>query len=223
MTVDPKLATEVAKIVAKDIYGDAFAPAAREIGAALGDLAHTMRVAGLEFGAISRERVIGIIGRAAAQIPTGRRLLPPPQVLGPVLEGIRYEPDGTPIAAMWEALLARSMDAERLGEAHPAFAGIIRRLSSDEARLLNYLRHTPISGPSVPQNYEDYPLELIQCPADVLEKPESFELYRMNLGSMALIMYRQFKEPVDPATEWRMQLFLLPFGEALIDACTPSH
>jgi hypothetical protein len=172
VSIDPKIATEVAKIVAKEVYGDVFAPAAREFGTALGDLAHTMRVAGLEFGSISRERVIRIFERAVSQVSLARRLLPPPQILGPVLEGLRYEPAGTPISEIWEALLARSMDSERLGEAHPAFSEIIRRLSPDEVRLLTYLRDSPIVGPWREYDYHEYPIEIVVAPAGILHGPQ---------------------------------------------------
>jgi hypothetical protein len=61
---------------------------------------------------------------------------PPPQILGPVLESIRYEPEGTPIGEMFSELLSRSMDEERQGEARPSYPILIRQLSSDEAKLL---------------------------------------------------------------------------------------
>ncbi len=70
MSIDPKLATEVAKIVAKEVYGDAFAPAAKEIGA--GPRRPRAYHAGWLAWSLVRSAesvVIGIIGRAASQVP----------------------------------------------------------------------------------------------------------------------------------------------------------
>jgi hypothetical protein len=74
------------------------------------------------------------------RVPEQQRVAPPIQILGPVLESIRYEPEGTPVDEMFSELLSRSMDAERQGEAHPSYPIIIRQLSSDEAKILSQLR-----------------------------------------------------------------------------------
>jgi len=46
-----------------------------------------------------------------------------------VIEGVRYEPEGTPIDEMYSNLLSSSMDTERVDKVHPAYPFIISRRS----------------------------------------------------------------------------------------------
>ncbi len=128
-----------------------------------------------------------------------------------------------PLVEMWEALLARSMDADRLGEAHPSFCEIIKRLSPDEVRLLRHLRTEPINGPWKLSDIDDYPIRLIAPPEGLLQRPESFLLYAMNLNSLDLIMHREVTLEGESPTGRRVQMYLLPYGDAFVDACSRAH
>jgi hypothetical protein len=94
-------------------------------------------------GSISRSGR-AFIDRSIRAVPEANLIAPPPQVLGPVLEGVRYEVEGTPIDEMFDSLLRTSMDRTRLASAHPAFPGIIKNLSADEARILKALAIGPL-------------------------------------------------------------------------------
>ena len=77
--------------------------------------------------------------RVAQLVPEDRRIEAPAQVVGPVLEGLRYVDEHNVIAELFVNLLARSIDSDRVSEAHPAFASIISQLSSDEALIIYML------------------------------------------------------------------------------------
>lgn len=122
----------------KTIYDDAGAPAAKQSGQFLEDVAKALQLvlAPIQFLGAIQDRYRRFLDKSVRAVPEERRVSPAPQILGPVLEGIRYEPQGTPIDEMFSQLLSRSMDKERVNEAHPAYPILIRLLSSDEAKIL---------------------------------------------------------------------------------------
>ena len=95
-----------------------------------------LALAPVQFVAALQDRYAGFLDRSLRQVPEDRRITAPQQILGPVLEAIRYEPESTPIDEMLSQLLSGSMDRERVDSAHPAFVEIIKQLSSDEAVLV---------------------------------------------------------------------------------------
>jgi abortive infection alpha-like protein len=126
----------------KQLYNEALSPAAKEAGQFFGDIAKTIRLALVPFQltAAYQDRLTRFIDRAVRRVPEEKRIAPAPQILGPTLEGIRYEVAESPIDEMFSELLSRSMDTGRADEAHPAYPHIIRQLSSDEAKILVLLR-----------------------------------------------------------------------------------
>jgi hypothetical protein len=90
------------------------------------------------------ERLIATVRAASDQVPPERQIEAPTSVAGPILESVRYLEPGSPLLTMYENLLARAMDRERVSEAHPAFPKVIEQLSPDEARLLYVIRNNPI-------------------------------------------------------------------------------
>lgn len=139
-------ASEFSKELARQIpvrqaYDDAISLSAKETGSILADLAKTLHLALAPiqyFGAL-QDRFRSFLDKAVRRVPEERRVTPPPQILGPVIEGIRYEPEGTPIDEMFSQLLSRAMDRDHINEAHPAYALLIRQLAPDEARILSLL------------------------------------------------------------------------------------
>lgn len=144
MSDDPatELAKEIAKVLPiKEVYNDLLSPAAKQVGGALEDTVKAVRFALLPIEALGayRERASKFIHRAIDKVPEERRVPPPPQILGPIIEAIKYEPDGTDISEMFNELLTKAFDKERQGFTHPSYPVIIRQLSSDEARILKRL------------------------------------------------------------------------------------
>lgn len=129
----------LAKILpVEKVYDDLAAPAVRQVGQSLESVVKCLRLATLpiEYGSAQFERVQRFIHRSVEEVPEQNRIPPAAQILGPVVEGIRYEDEGGPIDEMFNQLLSRSMDSERVNEAHPAYPALIRQLSPDEAQLL---------------------------------------------------------------------------------------
>jgi hypothetical protein len=135
-------AENLAKILPiEKVYDDAIGPAARQVGFLLEDVLKAIRIATfpLQVAGAGQDRIAAFLKASVARVPPDRQVIPPPQIVGPVLEGMRYEPDG-PISEMFSRLLSTSMDADRAEKAHPAYPAIIRQLSLQEARFLSRLR-----------------------------------------------------------------------------------
>jgi len=128
-----KIIEEIAKkIPIQEAYDDLAAPAMKELGKVFPDIVKVLRLVLLpiQYGAALQERFTRFLDRSVGQVPEERRITPAPQMLGPILEAIRYEPESTPIDEMFSQLLSGSMDRERVDSAHPAFIEIIKQLSS---------------------------------------------------------------------------------------------
>jgi len=207
-----------------ELYKDLFQPAARVSGTVLEDFARTLNRSGLEFGAEGRDHVRRLIQRAKLAVPEKQLALPPPQVLGKVVESIRYEPEGTPLYEMFTRLLTASMDSERIHLVHPSFPVILNHLCSDEVRLLQKLSDgdivgewsewSPMSGPEPPK---------MVAPVGLLEQPQAFDLYYFNLASLSLAIYT-YDEDDGPGLigfRTRHRLYLQGMGQHLMAACRP--
>jgi Abortive infection alpha len=118
-----------------------FSPAAEPAGQILADVLKTIQLAlaPIQIAGAFQDRLRNFIDSSIRRVPDADRVAPAPQILGPVLEGIRYEPEGTPVDEMFSELLSRSMDRDRVNEAHPAYPYLIKQLSSDEAKVLRIL------------------------------------------------------------------------------------
>jgi hypothetical protein len=76
------------------------------------------------------------VARKMQDVPDENVTTPRLSVAGPVLQGLSYVVEERQLKEMYLELLARASDTRTQGEAHPAFAEIIRQLSSDEAKVL---------------------------------------------------------------------------------------
>ena len=108
MSADPNFIESIAKLLpVKAVYKDAVRPGARQIGELAEDTLKALRLAlfPIQLAAVAQDRFRRFVVNAVERIPEEMRLSPPPQIIGPVLEGIRYEPEGTPIEEMFSELL----------------------------------------------------------------------------------------------------------------------
>jgi Abortive infection alpha len=146
-------------------------------------------------------------------------------VLGPVLEGIRYEAEDTPIDEMFSQLLSRALDSGRVNEAHPAYPILIKQLSPDEAIILSKLYDAKYVGP--------VKIEADALPRDGLAFPENVPFYFEHLNQLGLagIFQQGNQEPLydgPPITKQigvrvRSNYRLTDFGRRFIKACTEGH
>lgn len=195
-------ATELAKelvkqIPVKEVYSDTLSPAAKVTGSALEDAAKTLHLvlAPLQLTAALQDRFRRFIDRSIRQVPEEQRIAPAPQILGPVLEGIRYETEDTDLDNMFSQLLARASDKSRVSEAHPAYPQIIKQLSSDEAKVLHLLleqRDAKFSRRQIAkwnsQTARFYDFEIVEetFPVTHLQYPENLDFYIDHLWSLGL-------------------------------------
>ncbi|WP_157861934.1 Abi-alpha family protein [Methylobacterium sp. Leaf361] len=129
-------AEAAAREVVKVAYGDLLQPAARIVGNELGEFVSAIVVAGRGFGYLIREKYEPFILKALNNVPIEERIVPKPEVVGNILEGVTYEEEGSDIYVMFEELLSKAMHKEFRDTVHPAFSGILKRMSSIEASLI---------------------------------------------------------------------------------------
>lgn len=72
----------------KQAYYDAISPTAKQLGVIGEDLTKTLRLA---LVTALQDRVENFIRKSVRNVPEDRRVAPAPQIIGPVLEEIRYE------------------------------------------------------------------------------------------------------------------------------------
>lgn len=127
------------------LYEDAIQPLAKEAGKALQTVGRTVNAAllpvrGLVWGIEKIEEFVQTkVSKKLADTPVENICTPDPAVAGPALESLRYTGHKESLSELYANLLASAMDKETARTAHPGFVEIIRNMSSDEARLLEYI------------------------------------------------------------------------------------
>jgi len=221
--IDDAVLELVRQLPIKEIYQDGLSEPVKETGKLVTDLIKTFRLvlAPIQFTAAWQDRLSRFIDHSVRQIPEDKRIAPPPQILGPVLEGIRYEPEGTPIDEMFSELLSRSMDMTRVDEAHPAYPQLIRQLSSDEAILLRYLQGERISWERKAKVEGDGKAAFSYVPvADSLGAPHNLNFYAQHLEILGLALFhRSLMNSEDAHGPGEFKLWLTNFGEHFVRAC----
>jgi len=109
LSAEDEFAKEIAKqLPVKAAYKDAIRPAARQTGGLAEDIIKALRLAlfPIQLAAVAQDRFRRFVHDAVERVPADKRLAPPPQIVGPVLEAIRYEPENSSIEAMFSELLS---------------------------------------------------------------------------------------------------------------------
>lgn len=231
-----EFAKELARqLPVKNIYDDVGSPPAKQAGQLLQDIMKALQLAlaPVQYAAALQDRYRRFIDGSVRRVPEDRRICPAPQIVGPVLEGIRYEPEGTPIDEMFSELLSRSMDKERVSEAHPAYPILISQLSSDEAKIL-----AKLSGHQFDYVYTQvfdrasnlffgHQVESDALPRDELLFPNNIGFYFQHLDKLGLagIFQHGNQEPLFDAMRQqngvrvRCKYRLTDFGAKFVQAC----
>jgi hypothetical protein len=235
-----EFAKELARqLPVKAIYDDAVSPAAKQTGQLATDIVKTIQLAlaPLQFLAAYQDRLRRFIDSAVRRVPIEKRISPPPQILGPIVEGIRYEPEGTPIDKMFSELLSRALDGTRINEAHPAFPIIIKQLSSDEAKILVALKeeqydfvHTRDFDRKAHLFVGPIKIEIDSFPRQDLTFPENVNFYMEHLNQLGLAGVFQVgnQEPLYEANNQigvrvRSKYRLTDFGVRFVAACISNR
>lgn len=148
---EKELAKGLAALLGR-IYDDSLSPGAKQLGGAIEDVVKTVRLLAwpLQMGAALQERFRADLFTAIERVPEDRRTPPPLKLFADVCEGSKFETEDA-LREMWSQLLSRGCDRERQSLAHPAFAGIIKQLSADEAK---FLRAVHSAGPDACLAYD---------------------------------------------------------------------
>lgn len=160
------------------VYEDALQPAAKEVGQSLETVAKAVNVAlapvsGLVWG---YEKIKDFIDNKVSEklqnVPEENIVSPPANIAGPALESLRYTGGIDELRELYANLIASSMDSNTLDNVHPCFVEIIKQLSSDEAKLLNYFS-TNIQLPLITirsKNDDDSSQDVIRFFSDIGEQ-----------------------------------------------------
>lgn len=80
------------------------------------------------------------------KIPPEKLITPPINIIGPAMEGLKYNLDENELKQMFENLISNSCNSDYSNIVHPRFAEIIKQLSKDDALLLKELSYKPCSA-----------------------------------------------------------------------------
>jgi hypothetical protein len=97
-------------------------------------------------------------------IPDEHMVTPPASIAVPALQGLSYSFDESSLKDLYLNLLTTAADDRRADDAHPAFADIIRQLTSKETKILNeVLKHdrVPIARLKDVLTYKEFEIKAI--------------------------------------------------------------
>ncbi|QQG65652.1 DUF4393 domain-containing protein [Desulfobulbus oligotrophicus] len=229
----------LSKILPVDkIYEDIAQPAFREIGDAARSSVRAARflLAPVDYLAAHQVRWQRWLKKINDQVPEKNLILAHPQLTGPAIEGLRYLEEENILAELFVNLLARSIDKDRVSEAHPAFAKIIAQLSPDEALIIYLLNKEE----RILKQYSKYfhktstfgPREIVEnhFPLAKLAYPQNYFMYMDHLFSLNLAGVWQHgnQEPImknglQTGVNITSYAQLTPFGKLFSKACLPNN
>lgn len=198
------------------IYEDALQPVAKEIGKSLSTVGKTLNLAleplnGIVWG---YERIKQYVERELSQklkdVPPEYISTPTLSVAGPAIEALRFSGHCEELRELFTNLLATSIDARTVENAHPAFVAVIQQIVVDEARILRVFRAGPLNYASLNWHSEkrlesgvrrvttvDHISDLIdKCD---LQYPQHFSSYVDNLVRLQLLSVSNVKLLADSA------------------------
>lgn len=132
-------------VKAVPIYEDAVQPLAKEAGKALKTVGKTVNMAlaplrGLVWGFERIEEFVQTkVAKKLESTPVENICTPDLSIAGPALESLKYTGHKEKLCDLYANLLASAMDKQTAKTAHPGFVEIIRNMSADEARILEYI------------------------------------------------------------------------------------
>ncbi len=217
-------------------YDDAGSKPAKQLGRFLEDAFKTARLLAfpVQIGAAIQDKLDRTLVRVVNKVPPEKHIEPQLQIVGPIYENIKYLNDNTILYEMFEELLARSIDRERIAEAHPSFIHIISQLSHDEAIILFELKKNDFEVVDTldlireENRFDNRIIEKTTIPVDKLLFPNMAEMYYSHLESLSLVSWPVIKQ--DPILEGSLQtgtrryskMILTEFGKFFVNACVPE-
>lgn len=205
-------ADAVAGIVkAVPVYQDVLQPAAQEVGTALQTVAKTIHIVLAPVSAMvwGYDKIKDFVSTKVAEklkdVPPENLISPKANVAGPALEALRYIGHDESLSNLYANLLASSMNKDTANSTHPSFVDIIKQLTSDEAKLLNYFlsnKALPLldgnlklkgGGGGIPYK-KNFSLFGEKAGIDILENTNSYIDNLCRLGICVIPMYREYTD-----------------------------
>lgn len=225
-----------AKTIEK-IYDDGLSSTTKETGKALTDIAKSIRLFTLPFqlAASLQDRLDRYFQKVRNEVPNERQMDSPAMISGPIIERLKYLEENNHLTELFLNLLARSIDTERINEAHPAFIHVIDQLSPDEAIILFELKSKDIQVVDTmdfnneKQIFSNRQIVNGGFPVEKLTFPDKFSMYYNHLESLSLISWPMDKQV--PIIENNIQtgitrysfLTTTEFGKLFTNACVPDN
>lgn len=189
--------------VLEQVYQDLAQPSVRAVGQALGTVFEFSTSMLLPLKLLNEKFKLNFTRRLdeyrdkLMMIPEEKRCEVHPQIGTPIIEKLTYTTTDE-IAELFTTLLAQASNVDRVNVAHPSFIGIIEHLSSDEARVIKYLKrkeriqYCNFNGKR--KSSEGYIIllsRLTMIPEEVkLDYPMNISVYLSNLESHGIIADR---------------------------------
>jgi len=230
------------KLPVEAAYKEILSPGAVQTGQILSDIIKTIHLAlaPVQFFGAFQDRLRNFIDNSVRRVPEGKRVPPAPQILGPIIEGIRYETEGTPIDAMFSELLSRSMDRDRVHEAHPSYPLIIKQLSADEAKILatlngnvfDYVYTRKFDAKTQLFIVGQQTIEVDKLPREGLIFSDNIQFYFEHLNQLGLAgifqdgnqeMLFSHEPRVQTGIRARCHYTLTDFGQRFVTACIGNN
>ncbi|CAD5691852.1 Abi-alpha family protein [Escherichia coli] len=235
--------------VVEETYSDGVKDTLQEVSKIGVDAVKTIRLAlfPLQFAGMLQDRLANYIKRSLQKVPPENRISPIESVALQLCDKLRIQEEKSIVTDMYINLLARSMDAERLGEAHPAFIFIISQLAPDEALLIQqlsasepsaYMRHLKkgndvidkderskaIEAGNLPETYKAKLSKMMVRPEELMQ-PELLYTYIEHLVSLGIVSYTNDPWNTDKVPSKALISYdfwfigLNPFGKLFFSAC----
>jgi hypothetical protein len=228
--------------VAEKAYDDAGSKPAKQVGELAEDVVKSARLVLFPFqiAAAIQDKFERTLERVASKVPPEKRINPKLQIVGPIFENMKYMDDNGVLYELFEELLARSIDSERIEEAHPSFILIISQLSRDEAIILVELKKNEIEiidtldydrGKEIFSNRK---IETTTGPKDKLLFPNMIDMYYSHLMSLSLVSWPIVEQKpiwdgkfqigtLQIGTRRKSKVVLTDFGKFFVNACVPEN
>lgn len=181
------------------VYDDVLHPVLQPTGEVLGFLPRSIRclLQGWEKWIINGEESIKLTSDAIKKkieaIPAERLTEPEPYVVVPAIQQLGYSHSSEELRELYANLIVSSMDIDKKGNVHPAFVDILKKLTPDEAKIIQFLKNNS----SI--NY--FYVSLLDCNGQTLmtripqglaenvkmDVPNNSVSYLQNLTSLAII------------------------------------
>ncbi len=241
MSDDPqKIAEAISKLLpVEKAYDDLAQRPMREAGGALTDLVKAGRLVlmgPIQLLAAYQDRYTRFLERVAGKVPEENRIEVHPQIAGPTLEGLRYADEEDVLTEYMINLLACAMDKTRVQDAHPAFPGLARQLSTDEAMILFHLKKQNYALKEFARYHAETnlfsPRETVanEFPTSALLQPQFFRVYMDHLYHLGLAgIWQRGNQPPTYDADGKQNgvniesgIQLTPLGHMFVRACVPD-